>query len=130
MYHFFFLLQNFIHFQSFFQMRPTYHHLTIKASVTYNSLQPNGPQTTWLLCPWNSPGKNTRVGSHSLLHGILPTQESNPHLLHCKRILYHLSHQESPHSTIHKLKHIWTTDYSYFLWSECLCPPPINMLKP
>ena len=24
------------------------------------------------LCPWNSPGKNTRVGSHSLLRGDLP----------------------------------------------------------
>ena len=27
-----------------------------------------------LLCPWNSPGKNTGVGSHSLLQGIFPTQ--------------------------------------------------------
>ena len=26
-----------------------------------------------LLCPWNSPGKNTGVGSHSLLHGIFLT---------------------------------------------------------
>ena len=25
-----------------------------------------------LLCPWNSPGKNTRVGSHFLLQGNLP----------------------------------------------------------
>ena len=29
------------------------------------------------LCPWNSPGKNTGVGSHSLLQGIFPTQGSN-----------------------------------------------------
>ena len=42
-----------------------------------------------LLCPWNSPGKNTGVGSHSLLQG------SNPGLLHFRQILYHLSHQES-----------------------------------
>ena len=34
-----------------------------------------------LLCPWNSPGKNTAVGCHSLLQGIFLTQESNPHLL-------------------------------------------------
>ena len=26
-----------------------------------------------LLCPWDSPGKNTGVGSLSLLQGILPT---------------------------------------------------------
>ena len=48
---------------------------------------------TWLLCPWNSPGKNTGVGCHSLLHGIFPTQGSNPGLPHCRKILYHLSHQ-------------------------------------
>ena len=28
--------------------------------------------------------------------GIFPTQESNLHLLHCRRIFYHLSHQGSP----------------------------------
>ena len=41
------------------------------------------------------PGKKTVVGSHSFLQGILPTQESNPGLLHCQWILYHLSHQGS-----------------------------------
>ena len=35
-----------------------------------------------LLCPRDSPGKNTRVGCHSLLQGIFPTQGSNPHLSH------------------------------------------------
>ena len=40
-----------------------------------------------------SPGKNTGVDCHTLLQGIFPTQESNPGLLHCRRILYHLSHQ-------------------------------------
>ena len=33
---------------------------------------------------------------HSLLQGIFPTQGSNPGLLHCRQILYHLSHQGSP----------------------------------
>ena len=41
----------------------------------------------------NSPGKNTGVGSHFLLQGIFLTQESNPGLLHCRQILYHLSHK-------------------------------------
>ena len=40
-----------------------------------------------------SPGKNTGVGCHALLQGILPTQGSNPGLPHCRRILYHLCHQ-------------------------------------
>ena len=43
--------------------------------------------------------KNTGVGSHSLLQGIFPTQGSHLDLLHCRQILYHLSHQES-HITI------------------------------
>ena len=46
-----------------------------------------------LYSPWNSPGQNTGLGSLSLLQGIFPAQESNPGLLHCRRILYQLSHQ-------------------------------------
>ena len=53
---------------------------------------------TWvifLMLPWNSPGKNTGVGSCFLLQGIFPTQGSNAGLLHCRQILYHLSQQRS-----------------------------------
>ena len=35
-----------------------------------------------LLCPWDSPGKNTGVGCHFFLQGIFPTQKLNPCLLH------------------------------------------------
>ena len=49
-----------------------------------------------LLYLWNSPGQNTGVGSRSLLQWILPIQGSNLGLTHCRRILYHLSHQGSP----------------------------------
>ena len=43
------------------------------------------------------PGKpmNTGVGSLSLLRGIFPTQELSWGLLHCRQILYRLSHQGS-----------------------------------
>ena len=44
----------------------------------------------------DSPGKNTGVGCLALLQGIFPTQGLNPGLLHCRWILYHLSHQGSP----------------------------------
>ena len=44
----------------------------------------------------DSSGKNTRMGCHALLKGIFPTQGLNPGLLHCKGILYHLSHKGSP----------------------------------
>ena len=60
-------------------------------SVVSVSLQSHG-----LYSLWNSLGQNTGVGSLFLLQGILPTQGSNPDLLHSKRILYQLSHQGSP----------------------------------
>ena len=42
-----------------------------------------------LLCPWDSPGKNTGAGCHFLLQGIFLTQGLNPSLPHCGQILYH-----------------------------------------
>ena len=40
--------------------------------------------------------KNTGVGSLSLLQGNCLTQESNRGLLHCRQILYQLSHKGRP----------------------------------
>ena len=45
------------------------------------SLQPYDCKPTSLLCPWNFPGKNTRVGCHFLLQGICLIQGLNLHLL-------------------------------------------------
>ena len=60
-------------------------------------LLPPGLQPARLLCPWDSPGKNTGVRCHFLLQGIFPTQESNPGLLHCRQVLYQLSYEgQSP----------------------------------
>ena len=64
-------------------------------SVVSYSVLPHGLQPARLLCPWDSPGKDTGVGSLSLLQGIFLTQGSNPGLLHCSWILYCLSHQGS-----------------------------------
>ena len=47
-------------------------------------------------CSWSCPGKNTGVGSRSLLQGIFLAQGSNLGLLHCRQILYHLGHQGTP----------------------------------
>ena len=57
-----------------------------------DSLRPHGLWPTRLLGSWDSPGKNTGMGCYALLQGIFPTQRSNPGLLHCRGILYHLSH--------------------------------------
>ena len=46
------------------------------------SLQPFGPLHSRPLCPWDFPGKNTGVGSHSPPQGIFLTQGLNQHLLH------------------------------------------------
>jgi len=46
----------------------------------------HGPLPSRLLCPWDSPGKNTGVGCHFLFQGIFPTQGLMPHLLHCRWI--------------------------------------------
>ena len=43
--------------------------------------------------PWNYPGQNTGVGSHSICQGIFPAQVLNPGLLHCSWFLYQLSHK-------------------------------------
>ena len=66
--------------------------------------------------PWSvhgdSPGKNTEVGCHSLFRGIFPTQGSNPGLLHCRKILYHLSHQGSPQlQYLRFLPHLMTCEF-------------------
>ena len=63
--------------------------------VMYDSLQSHGLQPTRLLCLWDSPCQDTGVGSLSRLQWIFRTQGSNPGLLHCRQILYHLSHREA-----------------------------------
>ena len=50
---------------------------------------------SWSPCFLRGMGKNTRVGCHSLLQEIFPTQGSNPGVQHCRQVLYRLSHQGS-----------------------------------
>ena len=64
----------------------------VSHSVMSSSLRPHRLQPLRLLCPWNFPGKNTGMVIHSPLQDIFPTQGLNPSLLHCRQILYHLSH--------------------------------------
>ena len=95
--------------------------------IISHSLRPHGMRPTMFLCPWNSPGKNTGMGSHSLLQGIFLTQRSNPHLLcllHCRQILYLLSHGGSPG------ERTWPSGKQGFshrvvVWREWLGPSPL-----
>ena len=61
---------------------------SVSCLVVSDVLRPHELGPIRLLCPWNSPGKNTGVGSHSLLQGIFPTQGSNPGLPNCRQIFY------------------------------------------
>ena len=69
---------------------------SVSHSAVSNSLRPHGWKPARLLCLWDFPGKNTGVGTHSLLQGIIPTQGYNPGPLHCREILYNLSHYGRP----------------------------------
>ena len=65
-------------------------------SVVLDSSRPHELLPTGLLCPWNSPGKNTGMGYQSLLQGIFPTRGSNPSFLCCRQTLDCLTHLQSP----------------------------------
>ena len=69
----------------------------------------------------DSPGKNTGVACHALLQGIFPTQGWNPGLLHCRRILYCLSHHESPSRD--------TLDNIFELFCKCWSPLQVGEVK-
>ena len=79
-----------------------------------NSLRPHGLQPIRLLCPWNSPGKNTGVDRHFLLQGIFLTQRLNLGNLHCRQILYQRSHQGS---------HTYTYTPSFWISVPLRSPP-------
>ena len=68
-----------------------------------------------LLRPWDFPGKNTGVGCHFLLQEIFLIQGLNLGLLHCRQMLYHLSHQESPLKE--KREHIQDNTLFYFIFN-------------
>ena len=84
----------------------------VSPSVMSNSLRPHRLRSARLLCPWNSPGKNTGVGCHTLIQGIFPIQGLNPCILHCRQILY-----------------CWATREALFYFIPCLqISSPTNLL--
>ena len=83
-------------------LRPTHCPSSMWVCVRAKSLQscpalpPRGLQPARLLCPWDSPGKNTGVGCQALLQGIFPTQGSKLRLLHWQVGSLAPSHLGSP----------------------------------
>ena len=80
-----------------------------------DSLQPHGLYPGVLLCPWNSPVKNIRVGCHFLPQRIFWTQGQNPYLLHWQADSLPLSHLGSPYTymCIHTHTHTHTHTNTY-----------------
>ena len=79
------------------QEKRTIGHWKVKVKVSCSvALDSAIPWTvaTRLLCPWNSPGKNTGVGCQSLLQRIFPSQGLSLSLLHCRQILHLLNHHQ------------------------------------
>ena len=64
--------------------------------VVSDSFRSHGLWPTRLLCPWDSPSKNTGVGCHFLLQGIFPTQGLNERLLHWQVDSLPQNHLENP----------------------------------
>ena len=52
--------------------------MCVSHSVMSDSLQLHGLQPARFLCPWDSPGKNTGVGTHFILQGIFPEPGIKP----------------------------------------------------
>ena len=88
------------HFQQFSWYSQNIHIVRAPSPQLCPTLWPYGLQ---LLCPQDSPGKNTVVGCHFLLQGIFPTQGSNSRLLHCRWTLYPLSYPGTPHMIQHRI---------------------------
>ena len=62
-------------------------------------LWPNGLKLTRLLCPWDSPGKNTGVGGHPLPQGTFPRPGWNPGLLLGRKLLYPWATRKAQHTS-------------------------------
>ena len=61
---------------SYMTTRKTMLLLLLSRSVVSDSVQPHWQQPSRLLCPWDSPGKNTGVGCHFLLQCLKVKSES------------------------------------------------------
>ena len=91
------------------EMSPRYPQMkSFSVAQLSNSMQPHGLYPSRLLYPWDFLGKNTGVGRHFLLQGIFLTQGLKPCLMHCKQILYHLSHLGN--LSMGRVVQVWTLE--------------------
>ena len=53
--------------------------------VVSDSFRPQGQKAARLLCPWDSPGKNTGVGCIPFSRGSSQPRDQTWNLLHCQK---------------------------------------------
>ena len=80
-----------------------------------NSLQPHGLQAARLLCPWNSPTKNTAVGSNSLLQGSSWLKDQIRSALQADFLLF-----EPPGKPLWRYRLLQNTEYSFPCYTPVL----------
>ena len=68
-------------------------------------LRPHGLQPVRLLCPWDSPGKNTGVGCHFLFQGNLPTRDQT-HISCIAGGLFTAEPSGNPHASLYSTSKI------------------------
>ena len=85
----------------------------------FSHVQPCVLQPSRLLCPWDSPGKNIRVGCHALLQGIFPTQGLNLHRLCLLHWQVDYLPPEPPEKPIKVLESLSNTNSVLIQKSEC-----------
>ena len=78
---------------------------SLKSGLTLHD--PHALQPTRLLCPWDFPGKNTRVDCHFLIQRIFPTQRLNLCFLHWQMDSLPLHHLGSPYIDTHIYEYIY-----------------------
>ena len=79
----------------------------------------------------SSPGSSVHgilQASHSLLQGIFLTQGWNPGLLHCRQVLYHLSHQGSLLKSTHLTPVVHRTVWKVLVNRTAFSLSPVNIL--
>ena len=94
-----------------------------------NSVQPYGLQPASLLCPWDSPGKNTVVGCHALLRAIFLTLGSNLlplYLLHWQACSLPLNHLGTLLMSSHVQKQLDYIMIFYFQFIYFILSAPIS----
>ena len=94
-------------------------------SVMSHSLRPHGLQPARLLCPWDSPGKNTAVGCHFLLQGIFQPREWTQILVHGLTLLTEQTEQFTSPTPFHFWQNITSnglgnvSTYELFFFMNC-----------